>query len=307
MDPTLLRFWSIFGFCYDGRKDGVKAGGMRLLQVPENEPLRTSLAGLDRGLKSLWVDGTAKDFAALREFEALTQLTLYRLPRRHVPVVAECRWPALTTLSVRHANAGDLEFLGKLATLETLTVWQCPKLKRLDGVERLKRLTSLYFNDLGAIESLEPLAALTRLRILALTGGIEKTQALPSLAPLRALRKLDQLHLTSATVAGGDLGPLAGLPRLARLELSPRNFEPDELARLAATHPFFLRALLALPDFDTWNGAPGCKTCKGGRKVLFLRRKKLLWCPRCEGKKLTALLEGFGRLVEEKRREREDG
>ncbi|HEY3149622.1 MAG TPA: hypothetical protein VGJ75_24875 [Dongiaceae bacterium] len=271
--------------------------------MAEGEPLQTSLAGVDRGLTTLWVDGTAKDFAALREFEALAHLRIYRLPRRHVPVLADCRWPALTTLSVRHADAGDLEFLGKLATLETLTVWQCPKLTRLDGVERLTRLNELYFNDLGAIESLAPLTALTGLRILALTGGIEKTQALPSLAPLRELRKLEQLHLTSTKVVDGDLGPLAGLPLLTQLDLSPRNFEPDELACLAAAHPFFLRALLALPDFDTWNGAPGCKTCKGGRKVLFLRRKKLLWCPRCEGAKLAAQVAEFERLVEEKRRE----
>jgi hypothetical protein len=278
-----------------------------MLQVPENEPLRTSLAGLDRGLTALWVDGTARDFAALQEFHALTRLTLYRLPRRHVPVLAEFRLPRLTALSLRHADAGDLHFLGAFATLETLTVWQSPKLKRLDGVERLTRLTELYFNDLGTIESLAPIAALTGLRILALTGGIEKTQLLPPLAPLKALAGLEQLHLMAAKVADGDLGALAGLPRLSKLDLSPRYFEPAELARLAAAHPFFLNELLALPDFDTWNGAPGCKTCKGKRKVLFLRRKKLLWCPRCEGAKLAAVVGGFERLVEEKRREREHG
>jgi hypothetical protein len=40
---------------------------------------------------------------------------------------------------------------------------------------------------------------------------------------------------------------------------------------------------------------------------LFLRRKKLLWCPRCEGAKLAALVANFERLVEETRREREEG
>jgi hypothetical protein len=268
----------------------------------EHEPLLTSLAGVDRGLTTLWIDGTAKDFAALREFASLASLRIYRLPRRHVPVLAECRWPALTALSVRHADAGSLHFLSKfVTTLETLTVWQSPKLTRLDGVERLTRLTALYFNDLGAIESLAPIAALTGLRILALTGGIEKTQLLPPLAPLKALVGLEQLHLMAAKVADSDLGALTALPHLAKLDLSPRYFEPAELARLAAAHPFFLRDLLALPDFDTWNGAPGCKTCKGKRKVLFLRRKKLLWCPRCEGAKLKALLAEFEALVEEKR------
>jgi hypothetical protein len=278
-----------------------------VIQAPEDEPLRTSLAGLDRRLESLWIDGTAKDFAALREFEALTRLTLYRLPRRHVPVLAGFRLPRLTALSLRHADAGDLHFLGAFATLEMLTVWQSPKLKRLDGVERLTRLTELYFNDLGAIESLAPLSALTGLRILALTGGIEKTQLLPRLAPLEALAGLEQLHLMAAKVADGDLGALTGLPRLGKLDLSPRYFEPAELARLAAAHPFVLRDLLALPDFDTWNGAPGCNKCKSVRKIMFLRRKKLLWCPRCEGAKLAALLVEFERLVEDKRRERADG
>jgi hypothetical protein len=215
--------------------------------------------------------------------------------------------PRLTALSVRHADANDLQFLAGLATLETLTVWQCPKLMRLDGVERLTRLTALYLNDLGAIESLAPLAALTGLRILALTGGIWKTQGLPSLVPLRALSRLEQLHLRSTKVVDGDLRPLADLPQLNRLDLSPRNFDPAELAYLAASYPFFLRELLALDDFDEWAGTHGCKKCGTGRKLMFLRRKKLLWCPRCEGAKLAALVEGFERQVEEKQREREAG
>ncbi|HKP22407.1 MAG TPA: hypothetical protein VJV39_00970 [Dongiaceae bacterium] len=272
-----------------------------MVGTSEDEQPLTSLAGVDRGLAALWVDGTAKDLAALQEFDALADLRIYRLPRRHVPVLAGCRLPRLTKLSVRHADADDLQFLARFATLETLTVWQCPKIKRLDGVERLSRLRSLYFNDLGGIESLAPVAALTGLRTLALTGGIEKDQVLPTLAPLRALSGLEQLHLTSSKVTDGDLGPLADLPRLNKLELSPRYFEPTEIARVAAAHPFFLRELLALPDFDTWNGAPGCKTCKSRRKVLFLRRKKLLWCPRCEGAKLAAHVAEFERLVEEKR------
>ncbi len=135
-----------------------------MTDILENEQPLTSLAGVDRGLAKLWVDGTAKDLAALREFAALADLRIYRLPRRHVPVLAACKPPRLTTLSVRHADAGDLRFLAEFATLETLTVWQCPKLTRLDGVERLTRLDALYFNDLGAIESLAPVAGLTGLQ-----------------------------------------------------------------------------------------------------------------------------------------------
>lgn len=273
--------------------------------VDEGEPLHTSLAGVERGATALWVDGTAKDLAALREFTALAALSIYRLPRRHVPVLAGCPLPRLTRLSVRHADAGDLGFLSGFVTLESLNVWQCPKLTRLDGLERLTRLTTLALSDLGVIESLAPLAALTGLRTLALAGGVWTTQGLPSLAPLRALAGLERISLIAAKAIDGDLGPLCDLPRLTQLELSPRNFEPAEIARVAAAHPFWRRRLLDLDDFDQWAGSSGCKTCGTHRKVLFLRRKKLLWCPRCEDAKLTALVADFERLVEEKRRERE--
>ncbi len=278
-----------------------------MASIPAGEQPRTSLAGVARGLTQLWIDGTAKDFAALREFEALATLQVYRLPRRHVPVLAGCRLPRLTTLSVRHADAGDLGFLSGFVTLETLTVWQCPKLTGLDGIERLTRLTTLALSDLGVIESLAPLAALTELRSLALAGGVWTTQGLPSLAPLRTLARLERLSLVAAKAIDGDLGPLCDLPRLTHLDLSPRNFEPAEIARVAAAHPFWRRQLLDLDDFDQWAGTAGCKKCGSHRKVLFLRRKKLLWCPRCEGAKLATLVADFERLVEEKRREREDG
>src|SRR5262249_26267574 len=243
--------------------------------------------------------------AALREFTALESLRIYRLPRRHVPVLAGCLLPRLTMLGVRHADAEDLGFLSGFGTLETLSVWQSPKVTRLDGIERLTRLTTLALSDVGAIESLAPLMALPGLRSLALAGGVSATQELPSLAPLRALESLEQLNLMAAKVVDGDLGPLGDLRHLSQLDLSPRNFEPAEIARVAAAHPFWRRQLLTLPDFDTWEHAPGCKKCRGRRKILFLRRKKLLWCPRCEGAKLAALVADFDRLVEEKRRERE--
>jgi hypothetical protein len=255
----------------------------------------------------LWVDGTAKDFAALREFAALEALRIYKLPRRNVPLLAGCPLPRLTLLSLRHADSGDLGFLSGFVTLETLLVWQCPKLTHLDGIERLTRLTTLALSDIGAIESLAPLAALTELRSLGLTGGVWTTQGLPSLALLRELPKLERLNLMAAKAIDGDLGPLCDLPHLTKLELSPRNFEPAEIARVAAAHPSFRRELLELGDFDQWANTSGCKKCGTHRKILFLRRKKLLWCPRCESEKLAALVADFERLVEEKAREREQG
>src|SRR5690349_6895080 len=109
---------------------------MAMVGSGESEPLHTSLAGVARGATALWVDGTAKDLAALREFTALEALRIYKLPRRHVPVLAGCPLPRLTALGVRHAEAEDLGFLAGFVMLETLSVWQSPKVTRLDGIER---------------------------------------------------------------------------------------------------------------------------------------------------------------------------
>jgi len=277
------------------------------LGIFQDEQPMTSLAGVQRGTRSLWVDGHARDFAALREFRSLETLSIYRLPRRHVPVLPNCDLPQLTSLCVRHGDTEDLTFLAGFGTLDALTIWQSPKLRRLDGLEALTRLTTLVLSDLGTIESLAPLSALSGLRTLALTGGVWKTQGLPSLAPHSANTGLEQLSLAGAKVADGDLGPICDLTRLQRLDLSSRNFEPEEIARVAAAHDFWRRELLELGDFDQWAGSPGCRVCGTHRKIFFLRRKKLLWCPRCEGDKLAALIDDFQRLVEEKRRERQLG
>jgi hypothetical protein len=270
-------------------------------QVPGNEPLHTALARLDRGLTRLWVDGTAKDFAALSEFSALELLGIYRLPARHLPVLAQGGWKRLRSLSVRHARAADLSFVSRLQGLDSLMVWQSPSIVSFDGIERLAGLRRLVLSDLGAIVSLAPLAQLRDLRELELSGGVWKTQGLPPLAPLLALERLEYVNIVAAKVADGDLGPLAKLPRLARLDLAPRYFAPEELASVAAAHPFFERYLLDLDEFDNWDGATGCKRCKSRRKVMFLRRKKLLWCPSCEKDKLAALLDGFKAMVAEHR------
>ena len=247
--------------------------------IKHEQPL-TSLAGVARGATELWVDGTAKDLAALRDFTALESLRIYRLPRRNVPVLAGCALPRLTVLSVRHADAGDLGFLSGFATLDTLTVWQSPKVMRLDGIERLTRLRKLELAQARQVAE-RPEIALGDLR----RHQVELLE--PGQRPQRRQRR----------------EPL-GVPDAAGERQRP---QPAELARVAAAHPFWLRWLLDLSDFDKFAGSSGCKKCGTHRKVLFLRRKKLLWCPRCEGAKLAALLADFERLVEEKRRERAHG
>ena len=271
----------------------------------DDEQPVSSFGGVDRSVTSLWIDGQARDFADLWEFESLETLSIYRLPRRHLPMLADCSLAQLTALCIRHGNAEDLTFLSGFNKLRTLTIWQSPKLERLDGIEPLLRLTTLVLNDIGAIESLEPLASLNGLTRLALMGGVWNTQGLPPLAPLAALTQLEQLNMDAAKVSDGDLGPLCELPNLTELRFGPRAFDPEEVARVAAAYPWWRRQLLDLEDFDKLAGTPGCKVCGTHRRILFLRRKKLLWCPSCEGTKLERILADFEGLVEQKLRERE--
>jgi hypothetical protein len=194
------------------------------------------------------------------------------------------------------------------AALEALVVWQCaeadaPRRPRAadaadaPGAQRYRR-----HRIPGAA------GGAGELRALGLTGGIWTTQGLPSLATLRELPKLERLNLMSAKVVDGDLGPLCDLRHLSparpvAAQLRAGGARPRGGGRIrsggATADAPRLRHLGTRARLQ--------ENATAAARCLFLRRKKLLWCPSCEGAKLAALLADFERLVEEKRREREAG
>lgn len=175
---------------------------------------RRSQRGLHRygAIRCLWADGV--DDAFLDEI---------------------ARMPALETLSLGRVTATDLRPLAMLPRLRRLMVKDAPRIEDLAWTEGL-HVEALGLENLKRVASLEPLAALTGLRGLAVEGAMWTAMRVASLQPLAALQALEGLFLTNLRVADRSLRPLHGLPRLRELQCA-RWFGEAEFAALAAAQP----------------------------------------------------------------------
>ena len=129
----------------------------------------------------------------------------------------------LRQLRFEKSDRTDLRALPDLPALETLWLWDLPRLASLDGIGRAPALTALSVMH-APVADIGALRRLTRLRVLGLRG--DRISDVGALAGLGALESLD---LWGQPV--GDLGPLAGLTRLRHVTLSGGTF--DSLAPLA--------------------------------------------------------------------------
>lgn len=225
------------------------------------------------------------------------EIALVHLRLAHVPVLLGRGFGNLRALSLRDLRSPDLHFLRSFPKLEVLEVWQSRDVRSLEGIEALTRLRWLCVADVGPLDSLAPLAALSDLEELVLKGGIWKDQKLlAGFEPVASLRNLRKL--TIANVPGlGDLSPLLDLPKLEHLQLATARFPVHEVARLAARYSFFREQRSWVQPFD----ADGCERCGGPRTILLLQRERKLWCNQCDAPQLARRLEKFEELVESNR------
>ena len=87
-------------------------------------------------------------------------------------------------------------------------------------------------------------------------------------------------------------------PDLDRIEASPGI----SYASLGVTAQE-LKQLLDLEDYGLRDSMGLCGTCGTMKKIMFLKGRKLLWCPDCEHKGLDRLLCIFADAVEQARRD----
>ena len=158
--------------------------------------------------------------------------------------------PQIEDLAVPSYSEPDLEPLSSLTALTSLVMKQRPKLTSLDGLEafpwllRLGIFSASGLTDIGALErsrpaalqvlqlqsckkvsDIKPVASCAALQFFDLSEGGE----IPSVAPVSALVNLERLYLYESTkVTDGDLGPIAGLPRLKDFRMrNRRGYSPS--------------------------------------------------------------------------------
>jgi hypothetical protein len=266
--------------------------------VKERDGAIIDLGGVSRCSKELLVWGEAVDVDILETLPKLEILNVYKIRSKDLPKVQRIGELSLRNLSLRFWAEPDLTAFNFPKNLERLTVWQSNKFVRLDGIQTATDLDTLILNDNGRLETLEPIRALPKLKVLHLTGGIWTKQQTDGLEALAGLKTLRALHLRGIDGRGVDLTPVTQLPNLELLDLWGRDFPMEQVAKVAAAHPMFLEELLELDDFGE-----SCKTCGGTKKLMFVRRHKAFWCPVCEKKGLDRLLDKFMNAVEQARRE----
>jgi hypothetical protein len=159
----------------------------------------------------------------------------------------------LERLGTSDYDAADLAPLAVQPSLQHLTLKVARELESLDGAEQLPTLTSLWLQAVHRLTSLdgltsaaptlrefklegcrrltgiEPIAALTELRVL----GLSDCGELPSFAPLASLARLEKLYAWGTTrVADADLSPLLGLTHLREIRMRDRQRYQPTLAEV---------------------------------------------------------------------------
>ncbi|MEM8823828.1 MAG: hypothetical protein AAGF30_09490 [Pseudomonadota bacterium] len=185
---------------------------------------------------------------AHRDFEAarLDISTLGNATSLSIHTIRKSEWKRLRgldgldleSLSLRWLSAPDLTVVPMPPKLRSLTVWHSNKLKSLNGVEQAADLEEVDLRENGQPLSLAALAGLTKLKVLRIQGGYGAGQRLTDLDGIEGL-PIETLEMQAIDGTNLDLGPIARLPKLKALDIPPQCFARNELARIAASHPWY--------------------------------------------------------------------
>jgi Leucine-rich repeat (LRR) protein len=148
---------------------------------------------------------------------AVTHLFVHRYDGALSEPFARLR--ALQSLSIANSSLAEIRYLGDLAQLTFLGLYNVRQLRSLSGLERLQQLEILELNGCKSLGAVEELASLTHLRKLQLNDSGRIT----SIRPIRFAVDLEEvLFYESTNIVDGDLTPLTALPRLRKVSFQNR-------------------------------------------------------------------------------------
>lgn len=241
-----------------------------------------------------------KDFAPLRDLAQLRSLNAICNTRAQLATVAEL--VKLEALSLNHHSLG-LEPIGTLARLKVLRL-DVFRSASLHGIEDLKGLRYLRVEHAPKLVSLEPLAALEKLEWLSIStpaswDASRRTIKVESLAPLANLSRLRHLGLTGVEPRSAGLLPLHNLQKLKQLDFSHvQSLAMANYAALAAALPR-TRGNCLQPTYRLRQIPWLCRKCGATERVWLTAppaRTKNTQCPTCDAAKIAAHEAEFARM-----------
>ena len=197
-------------------------------------PVFDLVASIPRDTAVAAVFGRAQDFENLAQLQSLEYLWLSGIREKEVAIVGRMPW--LRRLVVHDLRVSTLQAFAWLGQLTSLRIAGSPKIKSLNGLERLTGLTELILFDCCNYATIEQIAPLVSLETLCLEGGFSKALTIESLEPVASLTQLRRLRLASIRVRDKSLRPLHGLDRLREVFIA-KMFPDSELRAAAAALP----------------------------------------------------------------------
>lgn len=131
----------------------------------------------------------------------------------------------------------DLTPLEDLPHLRWVSSYWNQRVSRLWDFRRTPRLQGLAFEDFRKVTVLDDLTAATSLQELVFGDVIERKSVVESLQPLADLTRLRRLEFTPRKVQDGRIEPLASLKELEQLNCPTNLFTSRQLAWLRARLP----------------------------------------------------------------------
>ncbi len=211
-------------------------------------------------------------------------------------------WPTVLSLCqaadlrLYHITLPSMEGIERLVGVRHLTLEWATKISDVSQVFRLRNLTSLSIFDFPKLRHIDGIAELTELKELNFSGSrgaITPRLQLSSIEPVVRIPGLSKFSLVNAQLADDDITALAHCSALKHLHLS-NQFERAQVAFLAKR----LNQQLVNPLTSYYEISLQCKTCSA-HTFMFVGRRMPTLCRFCDSKRFEKLVLEFERLVDD--------
>jgi len=208
-------------------------------------------------------------------------------------------WPTVLSrckandLRLYNLKLASLEGIDRLTNTRRLTLEWAKKIETLEPVFGLSGLTYLAIGDfprLRQLDGLEKLSELTELRLSGSQGGGSPLR-LESIEPVTRISKLTRLSLANAKFEVDDITSLVRCTHLRHLSLT-NQFDRSQVAFLASR----LNKQLAEPLTAYVKTHLRCMKCSSLTSMFTGRRMPFL-CPACDAPRFEKLTRQFEQLM----------
>jgi hypothetical protein len=162
-----------------------------------------------RRLRTIYLEGQQKDFAAIGELEALEDLTLRSITIPDLSSLVPLR--RLTSLDIKLGGTHDLALLPRIGRLTYVELWRIRGVEDVSPLAEIETLEQFFLQTLKRVTALPSFARSPNLRTVAL----DTMRGITDLTPVADAPKLELLRLIEMCQLEPEaLRPFIGHPTL---------------------------------------------------------------------------------------------